>query len=479
MARSVIPASAGALAALLLAAPCAADVFTVGPDGDFATLPQAVLAANAAEGFDHEIRLQATTFTDRPFIDHTSGKALTISGGWDVAFDVQSPDPGATVFTLAPGAEGNPIFVMAGDGELDISNITATGGRGVSANGGVMLQAYELGEITLRDCVVRENHTTTPNALIGGGVRAYAEGSGRLWLERCEIRGNVIEAGTSAGGGGVSAGADGDGEVTVSDNLIVGNSASTQPGTTSTYVQLDAAGLLVTAYGASTIHVLRNRVIDNVVEVLLHDITTSKGYGMRLVADQIGTGTGARIVARGNVVRGNVTETTDDFVAHVDLMTGNDAGGIDLGDTEVTRGLGGSHGLIVGLYGSTPSARLHLTNITVADNSGIAIAGNPRFPETILGSVFNSLIGGSVASDVPGWLQQGNNRIELPQGFANPAAGDYTLAATSPAIDAGIATPPGTLGDVDANGGTRVVGAAVDLGAHEYGSRRIHADGFE
>src|SRR5439155_26587119 len=49
--------------------------------------------------------------------------------------------------------------------------------------------------------------------------------------------------------------------------------------------------------------------------------------------------------------------------------------------------------------------------------------------------------------------------------FANPAAGDFHLAAGSPCINAGNPSPVGTA---DLDGQARLVGPFVDLGGYEY-----------
>jgi hypothetical protein len=66
----------------------------------------------------------------------------------------------------------------------------------------------------------------------------------------------------------------------------------------------------------------------------------------------------------------------------------------------------------------------------------------------------------------PGHTDAGFNQDADPL-FADATAGDLRPLATSPAIDAGTAEDP-SLGPADVDGFRRTLGAAPDLGAHEY-----------
>jgi hypothetical protein len=66
-----------------------------------------------------------------------------------------------------------------------------------------------------------------------------------------------------------------------------------------------------------------------------------------------------------------------------------------------------------------------------------------------------------------GGYPPGDGMVAVDPQFADPSLGDYHLAATSPAIDAGTASPPGGLPATDADGHPRAIGSAPDLGAFE------------
>ena len=113
-----------------------------------------------------------------------------------------------------------------------------------------------------------------------------------------------------------------------------------------------------------------------------------------------------------------------------------------------------------------------LVNNTIADNNAYGVAGG-------LPTVVNCIVWGHVDdldvtvdnvsySDVSelGYGGLNHNISEDPR-FVNPAAGDYHLAASSPAIDAGFTNQPGLPAN-DIDGEERVMGFEVDMGADEY-----------
>lgn len=69
------------------------------------------------------------------------------------------------------------------------------------------------------------------------------------------------------------------------------------------------------------------------------------------------------------------------------------------------------------------------------------------------------------------------NTITADPGFLN--ASNPRLAANSPMRDAGYSIAVGGVGDTDLDGGARVQGSAVDMGAFELAPRALLVDGFE
>jgi hypothetical protein len=70
--------------------------------------------------------------------------------------------------------------------------------------------------------------------------------------------------------------------------------------------------------------------------------------------------------------------------------------------------------------------------------------------------------------DQPGF-ESGNGNMRRDPLWADPEAGDFRLQAGSPCIDTGTLDALG-LPELDFEGGPRVSGAAVDIGAYEFGN---------
>jgi uncharacterized protein (TIGR03382 family) len=101
---------------------------------------------------------------------------------------------------------------------------------------------------------------------------------------------------------------------------------------------------------------------------------------------------------------------------------------------------------------------------------------------TDLRSDHNAVVGrflvGDTAVDLAGWrARTGTDAASFvatdAELFTNPAAGDLSLRAGSPAIDRGVADDAPTY---DANGITRPQGAAIDIGALEHCTGRCTGD---
>lgn len=479
MPRLRMPALRLAAGALILhASPTPAAVFNVGPAGTYASLPLAIAAATTTPGSAHEIRLQATTFTDAPSINYSSNKALVISGGWNAAFSSQSDNPEDTAFTIPPAANSRPLRIQVNSGLIALSNFTAHGGFRDSDGGGLALNTATSGRLVVQDCVVRDNAGGSAFANKGGGIDAYATGASHLRISRCDVHDNLLQVGSSATGGGIYLTSIDTATVVLEDSRIVGNVLEDRLDSESATIDLSEAGLAVFAYGDSIINVLRNHIVDNHVAANNPAVVASQNYGATFSAGGFpAEGTGV-VIARGNVIRANGTNATLGGRAHAGA-TASGNGRVDLGDSEISQGAGGQLGLQ--LQSNAATSRLDVTNMTVADNSGMGVRANPVFPAAIAGSFFNNIVDGNSAASQPlaDWLDSSNNLIDAAPGFVARDGGNYTLLPDSPAIDAGEASPPGGLGSFDAGGGMRIVGFAVDIGAHEFGSLTVFIDGFE
>ena len=132
--------------------------------------------------------------------------------------------------------------------------------------------------------------------------------------------------------------------------------------------------------------------------------------------------------------------------------------------------------LAYGYYSAVEVASLNAANTNLANN--IFWGNSGQGPDLyIVGSAI--LVDNDVGTEggtTPAAGSSGN--ISVDPLFANAAAGDYRLRATSPARDVGDNTPPGTIRNYDLDGTARIDGAIVDMGAYEF-HNVIFANDFE
>lgn len=141
-----------------------------------------------------------------------------------------------------------------------------------------------------------------------------------------------------------------------------------------------------------------------------------------------------------------------------------------LRDTLVARGEGGM------LVSSSTDGVALLSQLTVADNAATGL----ELDETGTGSIslVNSIVygNGTNVGTIGSPAIFPANLVGIDPLFTDAAGGDYTLAAGSPALDAGDTAFSG-IGPYDLGHGARLVGPETDLGAYERGA--LFNDDFE
>ncbi len=455
----VVLMALGALFAL--GDPAAAAILTVGPGGAFATVQEAIDAAQATPQ-DDELRLRATTFFEHlELFDSDLGGRLEISGGWDAAYAVRDESPGATV--LDGGGTGRVLmtgFITAG--ELVLRGLTFRNGRVDSspwAGGGLYLGVNGTAA-TLEDCHFDSNLTTTTQGTFGatgGGAALFAVGSGQIRVAGVSFTGNDVEIDDSIGaplGGGAHIGASGSSQVLVRHGVASGNALTGGS-------QRRGGGIQATVSDSALLEIEDFLITDN------HGDTAGAGevwgHGIDLGANESGVLTLRRLEITDN------WNGTGDDTAQVRLNLFG--GSVNLTDSLVARGG-------VGLDLGTNTSTVRLTNLTITGHESLGaflFAGAP-------GSVVltNSIAWDNAGGDVvfTGGAATGSfNLVGVDPLFVAPGAGDYRLSALSPAVGAGTASPAGGLGPFDLAHASRIVGALPDQGALERGA--IFADGFE
>lgn len=437
----------GLLVAALLPSTGTAAVFTAGPHGAHASIQAAIDAALAAGAGAHEVRVEQGTYDARLALTPGFEAHLTISGGWDPAFSARDADPATTVVDAGGLGRAFSAEHIAG-GALVLRGLTFRHGTATDGSG-LRLGLRGTATAELHELAILENVASNPagNAR-GGGLLATLEELARLTVAGCVLRENVLSSESQTGGGGAYIVATGASDVDFSGNEVRANVA------TGSYPDSDSGGVALFLFDAATAAFTDNLIIGNVAAdfaggTIAHVAIGATPTGQMQVRrnrwiDNDGTGGGGAqlfIESSGTAI----LRWTDDLLAGG--VTGAFAGALD-------------------------DSALHASNLTVTDHpegQGLAIfrgAGGVSLGGDV--TIYNSIFSGNgIDTDFPAFVEQGSNLVGGDPRFVNAAAGDYRLRADSPAVDAGLLSPPGGLGATDLTGGPRVVGAAPDMGAYE------------
>lgn len=456
------------LTAALGAAPAAAAVFTVGPGGTHATA-QAALDAAMAAGGDNEVRVAIGTFSETLRVDaKLASGTLHLSGGWQAGFAARVLDPALTV--MDAGGAGRTVHANSFAGTLVVENLTLTGGGGDSG-GGVYLEPAGSGVARVRATrIVGNRCQRTAGSSEGGGVYVYARSSTTV-----ELTGNLIAANTcrsengSLAGVGASITVVGDARLVLAGNRIVGNRVEKSSD------QITGAGVYLWAADNAVIEMSDNLVADNTAEV-------PAGYSLVGGGAALWIGNNARLEARSNAFFANVSSNSSPWEEHLSLIASNTST-LVFADSLVA-GTPGTHATARGVrVFQRDTASVNLVNCTIAGHASTGLSGSSSAPDRL--TVANSIVSGN-GTDVQLFGQPvllANLSGGDPR-FVAPARRDYRLRPGSPAIGAGVVSPPGGLGVTDLAGLPRLAGGAVDQGAftHHAAARRIpvvaHTTGF-
>ncbi|HEY8401806.1 MAG TPA: right-handed parallel beta-helix repeat-containing protein [Cytophagaceae bacterium] len=176
-------------------------------------------------------------------------------------------------------------------------------------------------------------------------------------------------------------------------------------------------------------------------------------------------------------------KATSDIIVRNNLIYNNHIAGIATGGYSSGTGEGGGQAtncIIINntLYHNNNSSRsqddwgaelfIQNRNINNTYQNNIIIANN--YSRVEIGSHNSGLVwANNLFSGAPGWdVPASGNPVFGNPGFVNPALGNFNLTASSDAIDKGAAVIPSTVGTVDFNKNSRVVGTSIDIGAFEY-----------
>ena len=299
---------------------------------------------------------------------------------------------------------------------------------GENARRGILIDSNA--EATIAGFHVRHGRLATANEP-GAGIYNQL---GNTTIEDCWIYNNLTQGGLSDFenvGGGIANGNNPNNRLVLRRNYIYANTAS------------HAGGGVTSINGEILLE--RNTIYNN---------TARFGAGFSL------DGGSGRLI--NNVIRNNNTTATG---AGGGIAVDSDAIALELLHNTLYGNTAAQNAGGMFIMGGT----IHITNTLFVNNSAPAAPATNRGAIVVAGGTlavshtdFHDNAPNHTQAELDAW--GGNNRFQNPQ-FVNPAAGDFRLSATSPAIDTGADAPAVTE---DALGYGRPFGAGWDRGAHEY-----------
>lgn len=361
---------------------------------------------------------------------------------------------------LGVAQDGDVIHVAAGTYverlvvslDLKVQGAGATATLVDGANGGSVLQVLAGSTVTLEDLTLKRGNVNTKSPYYGGGVN----NAGTLTLNRVRVE----QCRAVNGGGLYNAGA-----LTLSHCTISGNEAN----------GYDGGGIKNRSTGTVTMsHCL---VIDNYAYYYgggIQNLGT-----MNVSYSVIANNSGYTYYGGGIQNSGTVSLV---YSSVVDNHAGGLGGGIDnSGVVLLINSTIAGNSAWCGAAGVSDSGAGNFvaTHAVIAGNQSSGGCGAPDFGGTLNSAGYN-LIGNSQGTTIIG--DPTGNLLDVDPAFSDPASGDYTLGAGSPALDAGDPARPDACA-YDLDGAPRIIDGdldrvlGIDMGAWERVHGRLHVTG--
>ncbi len=437
-----------------------AQIFRVGPDGQYATVSAALTDLLAAPHVNNWIKVQAGVTTTETLYFPTSWTtgAIWLSGTWDSSFTSQSGDPTDTVISGDLG--GVVIKISVGGGTILISDLSIVDGYS-GEGGGVRANPTGTTTVRLDNLNIWGNVSVTTGSGAGGGISAHLTDSTSLTIVDCEIHTNVASGPSSAYGGGVSITATDLTSFSLDSTVVADNDLWTDGQSGGAGIHLYVGG---DAVGTMSDCTVRDNTVSSSTPIL------NEGTGVLATMD------GASELT---IERSRVTANTPDLPTDHEqvLFFGLGDSSVRFTDSVVAAGTWD------GIYlRADDQSVFNLTNLTVADHDEDGIVCNRVLSSTASINLSNSISaenGGLNLNISSGPVTQIANVVDVDPEFVDPQDLDFRVEVGSVAEDAGVPAPLGGLGTADIRGGLRFLGAAPDAGAYEGNVSLIFSDGFE
>ena len=391
-------AAAGAVGAVVLFAPAAANAATFQVDKTTDGAPGGACDAGAAG--DCSLR-DAITLANANAEDDTITFGAGVTGTITLnqgqlpitaadALDIQGP--GANALTISGADESRVFAILTGSGAVKISGLTVTNGDGSPDAGGADAQGEGGAILTEAGLTLVDSVVTGSKATNGGGI-ASADGSGEVALENGHVNGNEAD-GT---GGGIESGDD----LTLTSSTVSGNTAATGGGGVAQQSEPDRNNPKY-ALSTSDTTVAGNEAFNGSGGGVLIDAQTTKYTFIERT-----TVSGNKAVGQGGTGGGIDFRNTVYGLAQIINSTiatnqsGGAGGGIHVGSNFVVERRGSAAGRAEE-EGGPSFGTLGVDNTTVADNDsdttggGIAIEANAVANEAV--ELSSTIVGDNTAT---------------------------------------------------------------------------------
>jgi len=434
-----------------------------------ATQLQNVLTEAATNGEDDIIRIEQGTYTGNFIFDSYEVKSLTLLGGFASGCNVRTLDPSNTI--LDGNNAGRVLYINNGQfwgGDIYIEGFTIQNGNTTDMAGGIYAASCVMGGIP--GCItIKDNIITGNSASTGGGICAFTDDENfrPSLADEMDVKISMKKIRRSMPRR-LRVRNNDEGDIAIINNIIENN------------------------YGGGVVASTNADLIAGSIYIADNTITGNSGTGVRT-----GTWEGSTEIC-GNTISGNTSLEKGGGV-YASSYTEFYGGDITFVNNIITENSSVEGG---GTYASTSGGDLFLTNNTITENL-CSDSGGGVFLKWLAWSplnLYNNIIWGNSApaggdiymeidleflywivsngfnndySALDGiWTDWGGNIHSNPR-FQDPGNGDFHLKFTSPCIDAGTNSAP-RLPVGDFEGDPRILDgnddgtARVDIGADEF-----------